>query len=348
MLNENDIVSAVAQKLTQAGYVILGSCMTTERGVDLSARHPVSGKQWLIEAKGQTSSMLGTSRHGKGFNANQVATHVAMAMLKACQLRQEYRENSLVQVALALPDDNPHRNRIASIRTAIKDLGLGIFWVSEDGEVHLEEHQRSAYSQKLQDARWQQLRLQVFQRDGWRCQNPGCDQGENRMLAVHHKSYVRGRDPWDYPLENFITYCVACHERLHSSGKTGGTPVEGSIYSWQELPALLGFKPHGYLTQNQGTTLCGCFRLDYNPDAPEIVLPGTDLEIVAKAENFVKQKDFVPVFIKSTDAGWEYCGRYRVSEVVRSETAIGQYATAAKARGADVSMVLVLEKELSP
>lgn len=37
-------------------------------------------------------------------------------------------------------------------------------------------------------------------------------------LHVHHKYYVLGRKPWEYPDEALITLCSDCHEKLHKSG----------------------------------------------------------------------------------------------------------------------------------
>lgn len=68
------------------------------------------------------------------------------------------------------------------------------------------------YSQKLRDALWQRVRLNVTERDRWRCQGPRCRSPENTLLQVHHKEYLSGREPWEYLLENLITLCEKCHE----------------------------------------------------------------------------------------------------------------------------------------
>lgn len=67
----------------------------------------------------------------------------------------------------------------------------------------------SEYSQKLRDPRWQKLRLQVFERDEWTCQRCG---DKESTLAVHHKRYQKGLDPWDYPADFLITVCEQCHQ----------------------------------------------------------------------------------------------------------------------------------------
>lgn len=65
------------------------------------------------------------------------------------------------------------------------------------------------YSEKLFNPRWQKVRLEVFERDEWTCR---CCQDNENTLTVHHLSYSPGKEPWDYPLDNFLTLCKTCHE----------------------------------------------------------------------------------------------------------------------------------------
>jgi 5-methylcytosine-specific restriction endonuclease McrA len=64
------------------------------------------------------------------------------------------------------------------------------------------------YSQKLKDPRWQKKRLQILERDLWKCQE--CGSG-TKSLQVHHVVYRR-LDPWDYPDYLYQTLCEDCHE----------------------------------------------------------------------------------------------------------------------------------------
>ena len=64
------------------------------------------------------------------------------------------------------------------------------------------------YAEKLRDPRWQKLRLQVFERDGWCCQNCG---SSKKTLCVHHRVYLQQKDPWEYPVELLIALCDDCH-----------------------------------------------------------------------------------------------------------------------------------------
>lgn len=90
-----------------------------------------------------------------------------------------------------------------------------------------------AYTEKLKDPRWQKMRLQVLERDGWCCQL--CFNGED-TLHVHHFYYERGREPWDYPIEAFTTLCESCHED------------EGQGRHLAEQSLLLTLKKKGFMS----------------------------------------------------------------------------------------------------
>jgi len=62
---------------------------------------------------------------------------------------------------------------------------------------------------KLDQKAYRILRLQVLERDGWRCQQ--C--GSMKNLEVHHLN-ARSRLGHDR-LENLITLCHACHSEIH-------------------------------------------------------------------------------------------------------------------------------------
>lgn len=64
------------------------------------------------------------------------------------------------------------------------------------------------YSEKLRDPRWQRRRLEIFQREDFRCVI--CRRADKNIQA-HHLIYLK-RDPWDYPLDMFQTLCDDCHE----------------------------------------------------------------------------------------------------------------------------------------
>lgn len=63
------------------------------------------------------------------------------------------------------------------------------------------------YAEKLKDPRWQKRRLEILELDHHSCRN--CNFKEN--LQVHHRAYLVGAQPWDYPEELLITLCAKCH-----------------------------------------------------------------------------------------------------------------------------------------
>jgi hypothetical protein len=76
---------------------------------------------------------------------------------------------------------------------------------------------RTPYWQRLEDPRWQKLRLEVFNRDDFACRY--CGDREER-LEVHHLYYVSGREPWEYPLGAFKTACKTCHKEQRQEPTT--------------------------------------------------------------------------------------------------------------------------------
>jgi hypothetical protein len=68
---------------------------------------------------------------------------------------------------------------------------------------------QQAYYEKLKDPRWQKKRLEILERDEFTCQQCMDDKS---TLNVHHRRYIKNRDPWDYPNDALITLCESCHE----------------------------------------------------------------------------------------------------------------------------------------
>ena len=74
------------------------------------------------------------------------------------------------------------------------------------------------YREKLKDPRWQKKRLEIFERDEFRCRYCGTTE---KTLSVHHLFYIKGCDPWEYPDEVVITLCEDCHESETSDSSSG-------------------------------------------------------------------------------------------------------------------------------
>jgi len=62
----------------------------------------------------------------------------------------------------------------------------------------------------------------------------------------------------------------------------------------------------------EGQVVCACLRTDTNPDAPEIILVGSDPIIQQSAEALLSQRSVIPVFLRREAAKWEFVGHFRV------------------------------------
>lgn len=70
------------------------------------------------------------------------------------------------------------------------------------------------YYEKLRDPRWQRKRLEAMQAAEFRCQM--CYDSES-PLHVHHKAYFKGREPWEYDIEQLSVLCEECHADEHET-----------------------------------------------------------------------------------------------------------------------------------
>lgn len=69
----------------------------------------------------------------------------------------------------------------------------------------------TSYAEKLKDPRWQKKRLEIMERDEFTCLSCG---DKDKELHVHHLSYRRGADVWDYNNDELITLCKDCHKEI--------------------------------------------------------------------------------------------------------------------------------------
>lgn len=68
------------------------------------------------------------------------------------------------------------------------------------------------YSEKLKDPRWQKKRLEILNRDEFKCRV--CNDATS-TLHVHHKYYKPDTAPWDYPDITYLALCETCHDKAH-------------------------------------------------------------------------------------------------------------------------------------
>ena len=128
MIYESQVVYAVSRHLEADGWTIRQELKPTQRGDDIIAAK--RGRELRIEAKGEGSERTGSSRHGKPFTRAQVRSHVAVAFYRAAKMRKKN-----VRAGMAFPDNDHHREMLAEIRNAVRDLRLCVLWVAADGSV---------------------------------------------------------------------------------------------------------------------------------------------------------------------------------------------------------------------
>lgn len=77
------------------------------------------------------------------------------------------------------------------------------------------------YWEKLKDPRWQKKRLEIMQRDEFKCSR--CNRGDV-TLNVHHRIYRKKCEPWEYGDDDLTTLCQPCHSII--------TDEDSSIKEW--------------------------------------------------------------------------------------------------------------------
>jgi hypothetical protein len=85
---------------------------------------------------------------------------------------------------------------------------------------------------------WLEFREKIIELDNMACVNCGRMAESGITLQVHHKQYINGKAPWEYPPESCETLCKGCHAAEH--GKI--PPKNGWLYLGQDdLGAPEGF-----------------------------------------------------------------------------------------------------------
>src|SRR5207247_2745571 len=73
----------------------------------------------------------------------------------------------------------------------------------------------------------------------------------------------------------------------------------GQTYTRGEIRQALGGDLSSSLPHRDGRVVCGCFRPDLNPDAPDVILSGRGPKIERWARVFATQRQCIPCFAKA-------------------------------------------------
>jgi HNH endonuclease len=202
-----------------------------------------------------------------------------------------------------------------------------------------------SYQDKLKNPCWQKKRLEVFSEANWRCQK--CKRSD-LQLHVHHLVYRRV-EPWEYKLNELEALCKRCHLKVHNFLRGDDKFTLGEFYTRAEIRKRIGGLEKGFLPLVDGHVVCGCFRQEFNPDAPDIILPGDKDSIAEQSEVFCRQQFHIPIFVVH-EGSWKYVGDYRVESWTENkmEISLHQKRAARKVnRTVPISRILFLEKASS-
>jgi len=88
--------------------------------------------------------------------------------------------------------------------------------------------------------------------------------------------------------------------------------IKGKIYPTRKyISSKLGGQLRQCFPTKKNVVLYGCFTLDMNPGAPDILLMGTSNTTKKTAKTFISQDYPIRFFIYRRGKGWEYVGYYQ-------------------------------------
>ena len=88
---------------------------------------------------------------------------------------------------------------------------------------------KEEYQNLLKDPRWIEKRNEILTRDENRCQFCGA---RNKYLHIHHKDYINGFLPWEYPDCMLVTLCEDCHNLIHQECYDIGVSI-GDVFHYE-------------------------------------------------------------------------------------------------------------------
>lgn len=132
MIYEDDVVDSVMNYLKKDGYTIISFCHARQHGDDIVAKK--ENKYLYVEAKGETSSEPDSNRYGKKFDSSQMRDHVAKAIYKALEIKNQHPNDD---ISIVFPDNERYKKLLSNIMLSLKKLGIQIFIVDSGGNVNI-------------------------------------------------------------------------------------------------------------------------------------------------------------------------------------------------------------------
>ena len=133
MLDENQLIEVLCTYLEKEGYIIEQKLNTNQQGIDIIASSKAKREKLYIEAKGGTSSRMGSPRHGKQYTSSQIFDRVAKGVYTSIKTVSDLGKNEVS--CLAVPDDSRFIQHLVPIRKQLQKLHIKTFLVSSKGVI---------------------------------------------------------------------------------------------------------------------------------------------------------------------------------------------------------------------
>lgn len=127
-MDENAVVESVCQRFEAAGSKVLERRTTKEQGIDVVAHNPSNGHYFYVEAKGGTSSRVGSPRFGLEFNQSQVFDRVAKGVFTCVELRARYPDFVKQHIILAVPDGPSFHSYLDPVQEQLRRTGVVVWF----------------------------------------------------------------------------------------------------------------------------------------------------------------------------------------------------------------------------
>lgn len=118
----------------------------------------------------------------------------------------------------------------------------------------------------------------------------------------------------------------------------------GEVFTRKEISKKLGGSHVPFAPTKDGKVTCLCLDPKRNPNAPEVVLPGTGKGIEQMKDLVIAQRGPFPTFIKKEVNKWEFVGEFSVAEYSDASETIDTYYIPCKTPRGQVTAVILFEK----
>ena len=115
------------------------------------------------------------------------------------------------------------------------------------------------YADLLKRDEWLIKKSRIIARDKSKCCECG-KAGDEIPLEVHHKYYMQGLDPWEYPDDVLVTLCSDCHHKWHQNHPIQFAEKTGNTWYWTERRPCMRCDGVGYLHEYRYYKDGICFR----------------------------------------------------------------------------------------